>query len=144
MRFPLAAGVAASVAMSVISNSHPAAAAPANASGPHHEVTLFRGISDPAGIVAGPDGALWFTNNRNNSIGRITTTGAVTIYSGTGVDEPNGIAAGADGALWFTNFGDNSIGRITTTGKVTTYHDASISGSLIDRGWIGRRTVVCK
>jgi streptogramin lyase len=27
-----------------------------------------------AGTAAGPDGALWFTNESTNSIGRITTT----------------------------------------------------------------------
>src|ERR1700691_4982033 len=31
------------------------------------------GIDDPVGITAGPDGALWFTNFHNNSIGRSTT-----------------------------------------------------------------------
>jgi hypothetical protein len=31
------------------------------------------GISVPYGIAAGPDGAQWFTNVNNNSIGRITT-----------------------------------------------------------------------
>ena len=40
-------------------------------------------ISDPIGIVTGPDGALWFTNNGNNTIGRITTAGAVTNFTGT-------------------------------------------------------------
>jgi streptogramin lyase len=38
------------------------------------------GIDKPFGIAAGPDGALWFTNG-NNSIGRITTAGVVTIYT---------------------------------------------------------------
>src|SRR5271166_2641290 len=33
------------------------------------------GISFPHGIAAGPDGALWFTNETNRSIGRITTGG---------------------------------------------------------------------
>ena len=41
----------------------------------------------------------------NNSIGRITTTGTVTNYTGTGINDPHGIAAGPDGALWFTNDG---------------------------------------
>ncbi len=31
-------------------------------------------IHTPEGIVAGPDGAMWFTNYGNNSIGRITTS----------------------------------------------------------------------
>ena len=75
----------------------------------------------PEGITAGPDGALWFTNDGSNSIGRITTTGTVTNYTGPGINNPTGITAGPDGALWFTNYGGNSIGRITTSGTVTTY-----------------------
>ncbi len=84
------------------------------------------GISDPAEIATGSDGALWFTNSGNNSIGRITTTGTVTNYTGTGISTPNGVTPGPDGALWFTNIGNNSIGRITTTGTVTNYGDATI------------------
>ena len=57
----------------------------------------------------------------NNSIGRITTAGVVTNYTGTGISGPAGIAAGPDGALWFTNYSNNSIGRITTAGVVTNY-----------------------
>lgn len=71
-------------------------------------VTDFPSIAEPlgitSGITAGSDGALWFTNSSNNSIGRITTTGSVSNYTGTGIDEPLGITAGADGALWFTNY----------------------------------------
>ena len=48
------------------------------------------GIVAPYGIVAGPDGALWFTNQYSNSIGRITTGGAVTNYTGTGISSPDG------------------------------------------------------
>ena len=33
---------------------------------------------------AGPDGAIWFTNSANNSIGRITTTGAVSSFTAAG------------------------------------------------------------
>ena len=47
------------------------------------------GISEPEGIVAGPDGALWFTNPGNNSIGRITTAGKVKNYTGTGIKHPS-------------------------------------------------------
>jgi streptogramin lyase len=68
-------------------------------------------ISVPAYITAGPDGALWFTNlgNRTNhgSIGRITTSGKVTIYAGGGIDGPGGITVGLDRALWFTNTAGN-------------------------------------
>ena len=100
------------------------------------------GISGPDGIAAGPDGALWFTNFSNNSIGRITTAGAVTNYTGTGISEPGGITAGPDGALWFTNFGNNSIGRITTAGAVTNYTGTGISEPVRDRGRPRRGPVV--
>ena len=44
----------------------------------HHrgKVKIYTGagISHPEGIAAGPDGALWFTNEGNGSIGRITTS----------------------------------------------------------------------
>src|SRR5262245_25955185 len=71
---------------------------PAAASGP---ITVYSGvgISSPAGIAAGPDGAMWFTNEGNNSIGRITTGGTVTNYSDPSVSVPHAIAAGPDGAM---------------------------------------------
>jgi streptogramin lyase len=34
----------------------------------------------PSEIVAGPDGALWFTNYGQDSIGRITTGGKVSLF----------------------------------------------------------------
>ena len=87
-------------------------------------------ISQPEGITIGPDGALWFTNAGNNSIGRITTSGSVSAffnYATTLISGPYGITTGSDGALWFTN-DDNSIGRITTGGLVTRYLEAGLSG----------------
>ena len=93
----------------------------ASASGAGH-VTVYPGVYQPEGITAGPDGALWFTNYSNNTIGRITTAGQIRLFTGRGIDEPVGITAGPDGALWFTNYAGNSIGRITTTGKIGRAH----------------------
>jgi hypothetical protein len=77
-------------------------------------------ISEPQAIVAGPDGALWFTDRTVKGIGRITTAGVVTKFSGSG---SYGLAVGSDGALWFANYQyrQYSIGRITTSGVVTNY-----------------------
>ena len=77
--------------------------------------------------MAGPDGALWFTNVVSNSIGRITTAGVVSNYTGPGINDPEGITVGPDGALWFTNWGNGSIGTITTAGVVSNFTDPSIS-----------------
>ena len=77
--------------------------------------------SAPEVIVAGSDGALWFTEGASR-IGRITTAGVVTEYSlptnNPGIYE---ITAGPDGALWFTEQTANKIGKITTTGQITEY-----------------------
>jgi virginiamycin B lyase len=83
----------------------------------------------PTGIVAGPDGALWFANESAGSIGRITTNGTFTYYTDPGLVAPNAITAGPDGALWFTNVNGlaGSIGRITAAGTFTYYTDPSIS-----------------
>jgi len=103
----------------------PAAAigAPAQTAGAADGVTNFTdpSINQPEGIAWGSDGAMWFVNYANNSIGRISTSGVVTNYVSTAIDQPFEIAAGADGALWFTNSGGDTIGRITTTGTVSTY-----------------------
>jgi Planctomycete extracellular len=75
--------------------------------------------SFPAGITAGPDGNLWFTEGFANKIGRITTSGAVTEFPTS--SGPSGITAGPDGNLWFTEPEANKIGRITTSGAVTEF-----------------------
>ena len=71
------------------------------------------GISRPVGITVGPDGALWFTNAGNETIGRLDTDGMLDRFTAAGVDRPWGITAGPDKAVWFTNRGSNSIGRIS-------------------------------
>ncbi len=83
-------------------------------------------IDEPGSITAGPDGAMWFTNSRNNTIGRITTSGLITSYADPSVSNPQGLAKGPDGALWFANEGNLStnqgdIGRITTAGVISDY-----------------------
>ncbi len=74
----------------------------------------------PERIAAGPDGALWFTEDGANQIGRITTDGVVTEFSIPG-SPSTGIAAGPDGAVWFTERDAAQIGRITPAGVTTVY-----------------------
>jgi streptogramin lyase len=87
-------------------------------------------IEDPAGITAGPDGAVWFTNfawGNGDSIGEITTSGHFTFYTSTLIDGPEAITVGPDGALWFTNTGNNTIGRLDPASEaVTSYSGAGI------------------
>ena len=45
-------------------------------------------IDGAFGITDGPDGALWFTNNIGNSIGRITTAGVVSDFTDPSINGP--------------------------------------------------------
>jgi virginiamycin B lyase len=79
--------------------------------------------SAPVGIAAGPDQALWFTEQAGSKIGRITVSGVVTEYAVALHSSPTFIAAGPDGAMWFSQT-VGQIGRITTgaTPTVTEYN----------------------
>jgi len=93
-------------------------------------VTEFRirtAASIPAGITVGPDGAIWFTEENGNNIGRLALDGTLDEYPiPTPFSRPAEIAAGPDGALWFTEPGAAplpKIGRITTAGVVTDEYE---------------------
>ena len=83
---------------------------------PAGHVTEFP-LPDPAGsvldIVAGPDGAIWFTEESANKIGRITTSGTLTEFSlPQPLSGPVGITAGRDRAIWFTELAGR-VGRLS-------------------------------
>lgn len=92
--------------------------------------------SEPSDIVAGPDGAIWFTEFRASQIGRLDlTTGTITEFPIPNTDlffdiftqtfttstGPRGITVGPDGNLWFAQFNASRIGRITPEGQVTQF-----------------------
>ena len=83
--------------------------------------TEFPTSGPPWSIIAGPDGALWFTEAESAKIGRITTAGMITEFPIPQANaDPTAITTGADGALWFSLlFG--AVGRITTAGVFTIY-----------------------
>src|SRR4029450_11320803 len=85
------------------------------------------------GIIAGPDGNLWFTEPGINKIGRITPLGVVTEFS-TGITPgaaPIGITAGSDGNLWFTELFGDQIGRITPLGAVIEFGGGITAGAAL-------------
>jgi virginiamycin B lyase len=80
----------------------------------------------PRGIVAGPDGAMWFTESGADQIGRITGDGTITEYPLPSRSQmhafPDGITLGPDGAVWFTETLYGGLGRIDVTTKAITEH----------------------
>lgn len=80
-----------------------------------------------AGIVAGADGNLWFSEYFSGRVGRITTEGVITVF----VMEPEccadmgEITAGPDGNLWVTERTDNVIWRMSHDGSATPFRFGS-------------------
>ena len=85
-------------------------------------------MSNSSAITAGPDGALWFTENPGNTIGRITTAGSITEFPLQTVSRLFGICPGSDGNVWFTEFDGDRIGRITPAGVVTEFFIPTVDG----------------
>ncbi len=103
--------------------------------------------ADPAGITAGSDGALWFTECGANTIGRIPTTAPTPNPANTATPNPDiseypiptanavpyGITSGPDGALWFTESQTAAVARIPTDAtpnsgaQITEYPSASLT-----------------
>ncbi len=104
-------------------------------------------------ITAGPDGALWFTEQLASQIGRLDNKHFKYFRTPTANAKPSGITVGSDNALWFTE-GIGAIGRVTTSGSITEFpvhHPAYAITSGPDgdlwftenagsRNWIGRMT----
>jgi streptogramin lyase len=92
-------------------------------------VTEFNVPGNPYGIVKGPDGNIWFTEDWNDKVGVITGPGTTNTLaheyalSGAGVsfaDSAKGIAS--DGvSLWVCSQAPNQIINVTTGGVVTNY-----------------------
>jgi streptogramin lyase len=90
---------------------------------PSGAITYFpiKGNS-PWGLAAGADGNLWFTSLDGNILGRMSPTGAVSLFQLPYRDAlPIGIAAGADGRMWFTEEAVSKIASIGLTVPKTTF-----------------------
>ncbi|MBN8866368.1 MAG: hypothetical protein J0H98_02330 [Solirubrobacterales bacterium] len=67
----------------------------------------------PSSLIAGPDGAIWFTTGFGEGIGRVTPAGRYSLINMPGGRTADSIAFGPDGALWYTDSRLNRIGRMT-------------------------------
>jgi len=80
--------------------------------------------SRPHDPAIGPDGSLWYTGMRSNTIGRLDLkAGKIKEYPLNTPDSgPHGLVADKEGNIWFTANYKRYIGRLNpSTGKVTEY-----------------------
>jgi streptogramin lyase len=110
---------------------------------PAGNVTLFPLSNNTQGadyLAVGPDGNIWFTEPYDNRIGRMTTSGQVTEFSGftnlgntsdyfnLDASQPDDDAyfrarlfSGPDGNIWFIEPAARKYGRIDTSGGITEF-----------------------
>src|SRR5262249_59780556 len=69
--------------------------------------------SATSGIVAGPDGNIWFTESSANKIGRITPGGVITEFAAGAASRPRALFVGPAAALWFTEPNASKARRMT-------------------------------
>lgn len=86
------------------------------------------GLSEPYGITVSSAGDFYVANFGNNSISKISPTGAVSNFSLTGdrLNKPVCLAFSSSGDLYVSNFGTGDIGKgsiskISPTGVVSTW-----------------------
>src|SRR5438270_4565016 len=84
---------------------------------------------NPAQVVAGADGNLWFSD-RNGAVGQITTGGTVVRFT-SGLNPGSAvrsIAMGADGNLWFSDAGTiSAVGMINPTTRAISEFSAGLN-----------------
>jgi virginiamycin B lyase len=76
-------------------------------------------LESPTAIAAGADGAVWFTIDRSDVIGR-AHNGAIERISTSGRNlEPLGLGVAPDGSAWFTDAEAGGVGHVSPTGAVS-------------------------
>jgi len=74
-----------------------------------------QGFDIPYGDTLGPDGNVWFGDDATHLVGKVTTAGNVTVFSGQSYDGTNTIAPDLDGNVWFSESGGPVVGSINAT-----------------------------
>jgi streptogramin lyase len=83
--------------------------------------------ADPAGLIVGPAGDIWFgleVDNSRSYIGRIAPTGAITLDQlPIARTQPERLAVGPEGNVWFisSRYSFPSIGYVTPLGAVAQF-----------------------
>jgi uncharacterized protein (TIGR03437 family) len=106
-------------------------------------------IYNPLGVAADPAGNIYFSDNVNDRIRKISTSGIITTVVGTGANGYNGdnipgtsasianpfyLAIDAAGNLYFADTGNSRIRKLATNGIITTVAGGGGAGYTGDGG----------
>lgn len=91
--------------------------------GPSTEILHSLNTADgrPLDIVWGADRAMWFNQQDDDSIGRLTTGGELSVFPLADGAAPGALTLGQDLAVWFTEFDGDAIGRMDEDGQLTEF-----------------------
>jgi virginiamycin B lyase len=85
------------------------------------EYRMAEAQESPTAIAAGADGAVWFTIDRSDSIGRVLN-GAIERVSTSGRNiEPLGLGVAPDGSAFFTDAIGGAIARVSRDGQISRF-----------------------
>jgi RHS repeat-associated protein len=92
-------------------------------------------LGNPIDVAVGPDGAVYIADKDFNVIRRVSPSGIISTFAGTGtasfsgdgglatlatLKTPTGVAVGPDGSVYITDYGNFRIRRVATNGIITT------------------------
>ena len=103
-------------------------------------------LSSPQGVAVDATGNVYIADYGNNRIRKISTTGVISNFAGSGIGldggpataadvyRPSGVAVDASGNVYIAETGNNRVRKVNTSGIISTVAGTGVSGYSGDGG----------